>query len=465
MAATGEAGSGTRTLEGAPWTEECKPTSLSEIAGNYAASEQLLTWVKGRLGGLTPKRAAMVHGPPGTGKTLAVGIIAKMLDAELIEMNASDFRTEELVESVAGGAARQASLFGRKAKIIFLDELDGISGREDRGGVGAIAAVIKEAKYPVVVAMNDPWDLKFRSLREICEMIKFNRIRTPSVESQLKKVARAKGVLFTSGAIGMVAERAGGDMRAAINDLQMVSTGRKSLSEEDIGMLYERTQEKGIFDVMKDIFSAESVLQAKLAVEGSAVDLEMVIQWINENIAVQYPYPAERAEAYDWLSRGEFFMSNARRKQMWDLISYGLELVTGGAAMARSGPYRYARYSFPRRIGVMSRTKEERGERREALLAIGRSELVSVKKAMLEYMPYIELIREAGGFRQSPGSAPERIPAAVSGGSGKREAKAEMESGAKKPGRKRGRPKKSGTEAPPKGKSDILSWLDDSKAP
>ncbi len=467
MAATTTA-AGRGAFEAVPWTEEFKPATLNDIAGNYSASEQLLNWVKGRLGGLTPKRAAMIHGPPGTGKTIAVGIIAKMLDAELIEMNASDFRTEELVESVAGGAARQASLFGRKTKIIFLDELDGISGREDRGGVGAIATVIKEAKYPVIVAMNDPWDPKFRSLRDICEMIKFNRIRTPSVETQLKKIAKAKGVLFTSGAISMVAERAGGDLRAAINDLQMVSTGRKSLAEEDVGMLYDRTQEKGIFDVMKDIFSAESVLQAKLAVEGSTADLEMVIQWINENVAVQYPYPPERAEAYDWLSKGDLFMSNARRKQMWELISYGMELATGGAAMARSGPYRYARYSFPRRIGVMSRTKEERGERKEALLAIGRSEHVSMKKAMLEYMPYIEIIREAGGFKQVPESLPEGAGVVKENvrreDAGRREAK--PEAGDKKGGRKRGRPKKAtGAAVPSKGKSDILSWLDGSKVP
>jgi len=104
--------------------------------------------------------------------------------------------------------------------------------------VGAIAAVINNSRYPIVLAMNDPWDPKFRSLRDLCEMIKFSRIRTPSIAAQLKKVARAKGLLFTEGAIEMVAERAGGDLRAAINDFQMVASGRRSLAEEDVGMLY-----------------------------------------------------------------------------------------------------------------------------------------------------------------------------------------------------------------------------------
>ncbi len=459
----------------APWTEEFMPARLEDMAGNHAAAEQLLSWIKGRLAGLTPKKAAMLHGPPGTGKTLSVSIIARMLDAELIEMNASDFRTEELVGKVAGGAAAQASLFGRKTKIIFLDELDGLSGREDRGGVGAIAEVIRGARYPVVVAMNDPWDPKFRSLRDICEMIRFSRIRTPSVAAMLKKVARAKGLLFTEGAIGMVAERAGGDLRAAINDFQMVASGRKSLAEEDVGMLYERTQEKGIFDVMKDIFSAETVLDAKLAMDGSAVDVEMLFQWINENIAVQYPSPSERAEAYDWLSKGDFFMSNARRKQMWGLMGYGIELASGGAALARSGDYRFARYSFPRRIGAMSRTKDERGARKELLLSIGRGAHVSMKKAMLEYLPYIEIITQAGGFKE-PGAAAPAAPdaAAAAAAAGKpdegkpstQKGKASASKGErKKGGARRGRRPKAQAAAPAEGKSDILSWLDDSKAP
>ncbi len=476
---------GGRAAERAPWTEEFRPASLNDVAGNNTAAEQLLNWVKGRLAGLTPKKAAMLHGPPGTGKTLSVSIVARMLDAELIEMNASDFRTEELVQKVAGGAAMQASLFGKKAKIIFLDELDGISGREDRGGVGAIAEVIRSAKYPIVVAMNDPWDPKFRSLRDICEMIKFSRIRTPSVAAQLKRVAKAKGVLFTEGAIGMVAERAGGDLRAAINDFQMVAAGKRSIAEDDVGMLYERTQEKGIFDIMKGIFSADSVLEAKLAIEGSAVDIEMVFQWINENIAVQYPSPTERAEAYDWLSKGDFFMSNARRKMMWALMSYGIELAAGGAALARSGEYRFARYSFPRRIGAMSRTKDERGARKEMLLSIGRDAHVSMKKAMLEYMPYIEIIMQSGGFGgasagRTAALVPEEAATGKAKGAGREGAVASASAGIgaarkdkaeakapKKVGARRGRrPKRSGAAAPPaEGKSDILSWLDDSKAP
>lgn len=372
---------------------------MMEISGNYSAAEQLEQWITGRLAGKAGlKKAALLSGPPGTGKTLVVGLLAKSLDLDLVEMNASDFRTEELVESVAGGASLQASLFGKKGKLIFLDELDGISGRQDRGGLSAIMRIIKESRYPIILAANDPWDPRFRPLREICEMIQFRRVRTPSIEVQLKRVARLNGLEVDDDLVKRIAERAGGDLRAAINDLQMLGEGRETLRDSDVGMLATRLQERGIFDVMKGVFSAEGVLDAKLAVEGATVDPEMLLQWINENIPNQYPDPREKAYAFDWLSKADVFMGRVKRRQMWELMGYALELALGGAALAKGGPYRYTRYMFPRRIGMLSQTKELRGRKREALAAVAKEAHASVKKVATEYLPYMEILVEAGAM-------------------------------------------------------------------
>lgn len=372
---------------------------MMEISGNYSAAEQLEQWITGRLAGKAGlKKAALLSGPPGTGKTLVVGLLAKSLDLDLVEMNASDFRTEELVESVAGGASLQASLFGKKGKLIFLDELDGISGRQDRGGLSAIMRIIKESRYPIILAANDPWDPRFRPLREICEMIQFRRVRTPSIEVQLKRVARLNGLEVDDDLVKRIAERAGGDLRAAINDLQMLGEGRETLRDSDVGMLATRLQERGIFDVMKVVFYAEGVLDAKLAVEGATVDPEMLLQWINENIPNQYPDPREKAYAFDWLSKADVFMGRVKRRQMWELMGYALELALGGAALAKGGPYRYTRYMFPRRIGMLSQTKELRGRKREALAAVAKEAHASVKKVATEYLPYMEILVEAGAM-------------------------------------------------------------------
>jgi replication factor C large subunit len=375
-----------------PWTERFKPNSLQEIVGNYNAALELLEWIKSYLSGKTDKKAVLLYGPPGTGKTLSVHLIAKTLNLELLEMNASDFRTEEIIESIAGGASLQSSLFGKKGKIILFDEVDGISGREDRGGIAAIKKIIEISRFPVVLIANDPWDPKLKELRELCHMIKFNRIKTPSIVARLKRIAQLAGINAEEGALRRIAEIANGDMRAAINDFQMLSEGKKYLRESDVVKLYPRSQELEIFEVLKGIFSANTILKAKIAAENSAVDLDLLMQWLNENIPNQYTTPEERAEAYDWFSKADVFLNRAKRKQMWDLMSYAIELAVGGAALAKRTPYRFTKYSFPRIISLLSQNKEEREKRREELKALAKELHVSTRKLISEYLPYINII-------------------------------------------------------------------------
>ncbi|MEM4529310.1 MAG: replication factor C large subunit, partial [Candidatus Methanomethylicaceae archaeon] len=267
-----------------PWTDRFKPKSLQEIVGNFEAASELLEWVKAYLANKVDKKAALLYGPPGTGKTLSVHLVAETLNLELIEMNASDFRTEEIINEIIGGASLQYSLFGKKGKLILFDEIDGISGKEDRGGIGAIINIINVSHHPVVLIANNPWDPRFKQLREMCHMIKFNRIRSPSIVVRLRRIAQLAGINVEEGALKRIAEIANGDLRAAINDLQMLAEGKKILKESDIIKLYPRSQELEIFDVMKGIFSANTILRAKMIADSSAIDIDMLIQWLNENI-------------------------------------------------------------------------------------------------------------------------------------------------------------------------------------
>lgn len=374
------------------WTDKFKPKSLQEIVGNYDAASELLEWVKAYLSNKVDKKAALLYGPPGTGKTLSVHLVAETLNLELIEMNASDFRTEEIINEIVGGASLQTSLFGKKGKLILFDEIDGISGKEDIGGIGAIINIIHVSHHPVVLIANDPWDPRFKQLREISHMIKFNRIRSPSIVVRLRRIAQLAGINAEEGALKRIAEVANGDMRAAINDFQMLAEGKKILKESDVTKLYSRSQELEIFDVMKGIFSANTILRAKMVADSSAIDINMLMQWLNENIPNQYTNPEERAEAYDWFSKADVFLNRAKMKQMWDLMSYAVELAVGGVALAKKGPYRFTKYSFPKTIEILSRGKEKRDKKREELKELGKELHASMKKVITEYLPYINII-------------------------------------------------------------------------
>jgi replication factor C large subunit len=95
----------------AAWTVKHKPESTAEIVGNFLAIKALREWLQSWDKGVPKKRAAFLHGPPGVGKTVTVEALARELQMELVEKNASDYRTEEAINRFAGLASQYGSLF------------------------------------------------------------------------------------------------------------------------------------------------------------------------------------------------------------------------------------------------------------------------------------------------------------------------------------------------------------------
>jgi len=86
--------------------------------------------------GIDPPKGVMLYGPPGTGKTLCARAVANRTDATFIRVIGS-----ELVQKYVGEGARMVrELFemarGKKACIIFFDEVDAIGGARFDDGAG-----------------------------------------------------------------------------------------------------------------------------------------------------------------------------------------------------------------------------------------------------------------------------------------------------------------------------------------
>ncbi len=375
--------------EPAPWVDKYRPKRTSEIIGNQEAVQQFVSWLKNWKPGTKP---VFLYGPPGVGKTLTVEVAAKELGYELIELNASDVRTEEAIRRALGPASQYGSLFGFKGRLIFLDEVDGITGREDRGGLAAILELIKEARMPIALAANDPWDPKLRPLREACTMIRFNKLRSTQIVPLLRRICQAEGIKADERALKIIAELSEGDVRSAINDLQAVAQGRKVLTPEDVQWLRARNRQYGAFDVLKMLFMARTAREAKEAINSSLVDYETLLQWIHENLPLQYEDPEELAKAYDALSKADVYLGRAKKTQRWELLRYFFDLMSAGVALARRGKYHFVKYQFPKKILLMAQTKKARELREEAARLIAAKCHVSRRVAKTDIIPYLSIM-------------------------------------------------------------------------
>ena len=115
-----------------PFTIKYKPKKPSEIIGQDAAIKKLKDFVVNFK--RQKKNAALIYGPSGVGKTISAHVLANELNLEILEVNASDVRNANEINSLLGSAVSQMSLFS-KGKLILVDEIDGLSGNKDRGGL------------------------------------------------------------------------------------------------------------------------------------------------------------------------------------------------------------------------------------------------------------------------------------------------------------------------------------------
>jgi len=377
------------------WTLKHKPKTLSDVVGNEEPIQNLVSWVKSWDKGVPKHRAAFLHGSPGIGKTLSVEALANDLNLELVERNASDYRTEEAVQRFAGLASQSGTLFGKKRLILF-DELDGIAGREDRGGVGAITQIVKAALVPIVLIANNAYDPRLGALRFYCEVIEFKRPPAGEVMKHLNRICSREDIKADETALKFIAQRSEGDVRSSVNDLQALAQGRKALTYEDVSWLAYRDRKEAIFNVLRLIFYGKSAEAAKRAVDMADVDPDMLFEWIYENLPYHLRDPHDLVRAMDSLATADLYRGRIRRSQNWVLTRYVIDFMTAGVAMARerTQPAGFVPLRFPERIRKLSQTRAERQIQAEIGLKIKKRCHISANRAKKEILPYLRVIFE-----------------------------------------------------------------------
>jgi len=370
-----------------PWTEKYAPQKVVEVVGQKKAVDQFLIWLKSWKPG---KKAALFHGPAGTGKTALVEALGKEKNLEIIELNASDYRSASQIKEVIGQSIKQKSLF-KKGKIFFIDEIDGLAGREDRGGTGEIIKIVKESQYPIILTANNPWDVKLRSLRSYCQLIKFGKVFYWDIIKKLQYICEKENVKCDKEIIIQMAKRSEGDLRSAINDLETLARDKKEITLKDLDSLGVREREMNIFDVLKIIFKTKTAMSAKLSIQNTDKDPEEIFLWIEQNVINEYEKSDEIAKAYEMLSRADLFMQRVKKRQEWKFEKYMIDLMTAGVALAKKEMYRkFSRYQYPDRISFLGRSKATRAESKEKLLELSKKLHCSTKKIREEFLPFFK---------------------------------------------------------------------------
>jgi replication factor C large subunit len=200
-----------------------------------------------------------------------------------------------------------------------------------------------------------------------------------------------EGVECDPDALMLIAERAGGDMRSGINDLQAAAQGQTELKMEDVATA-ERDVKSSIFKVLEVIFkgnNAHEALQASYALDESPEDL---INWVDENLPLAYK-GLDLFWGYDRLARADIFLGRVRRRQVYGLWRYASFLMTGGVQASKAArSHGYVAFRPPSLWRRMGQTRKARSVRDSAAKKIGRRCHVSAGFARSELMGFVGLL-------------------------------------------------------------------------
>jgi len=371
------------------WTEEYKPSSLKEIYGQNDAIKKLRNFIS--YFERQKKKAALLYGPSGSGKTALIYALASELGYKVVDLNASDFRNKEQVNKIVGQAIKQQSLFA-KGKLILIDEIDGLSGITDRGGMIALLRLIASTKFPIILTANDILQENLNKIISKSELIQLNRLSYVDITKILRKICSRVMLKIEEKILKEIAIRANGDARAAINDLQIVATAQKAqISKEDVVMLGKRKKDVNISDALRVVLkSKEPAAKVIDAFEDVNLNLDDCFLWLDENLPFEYK-EGSLAKAYEALSKADIFRGRIKRWQHWRFLVYVNALMTEGVALAKEkASTEFFSYKRPSRILQMWIAKQKNAMKKAIASKLAKTTHCSQKKAFAE-MPYLQI--------------------------------------------------------------------------
>lgn len=316
-----------------PWINKYSPKNSKEIVAQKKAINKIKEYIESK----NYNKSLLLHGPIGTGKTCSVTAIANDLQLELVEVNASDRRNKNSVNDLLGNAAKQASLF-YKGKIILIDEIDALSGKQDRGAVAAIKSVIEKTKFPVILTAVDAYSDKIKTLRKISTLVEFERLNNKDILKHLKDICVKEKVKYDEESLKSLSLSCNGDLRAAINDLQTFSgDGKFNITDSDF--LLQRNQTDVIQDVLFRIYKTFKPEVSLESINKLDINIDQIIEWVEYNTPREYKKIKDLAIAFDNISLTDVFRGRIRRWQHWRFLVYMYQLLSIGISLSKKEKY------------------------------------------------------------------------------------------------------------------------------
>lgn len=229
-----------------PWIEKYRPKNTNDLLLNDTLLKKINKIIDDK-----DMPNLLIAGIPGIGKTTTIKCIVKKLYGKYIkdavlELNASDDRGIKAVQDIIINFCKKKldiNPDGKKIyadhKIIILDEADNMTQKAQV----SISSLMEKYHTTTRFALtcNNSADI-IEGIQSRCNIMKYMRIDSEKIYGKLKYICAEEEIPHEDDAVKIIAELAQGDVRSAINNLQLVYNCYRDIIEEYVYTICDKPQ-------------------------------------------------------------------------------------------------------------------------------------------------------------------------------------------------------------------------------
>ncbi|KAF3423622.1 hypothetical protein E2986_03148 [Frieseomelitta varia] len=281
-------------------------------------------------------KAVLLSGPPGIGKTTTVQVVCNELGFDLIEFNASDTRSKKLLKEEVSELLSNTTLknYFQDVKnkpslkhVLLMDEVDGMAGNEDRGGLQELINLIKSTDIPIVCICNDRNNPKMRTLANYTFDLRFPKPRLEQIRAAMKSICFKENITISNEDLDRLIESTNQDIRQVINHLALF-VGQTGSQKKNEKKHINKDLKLGPWDVVKKVFSVEEHKHMNINDKSDLFfhDYNIAPLFVQENYLLVIPQAPKNklleriAESAESLALGDIVEKSIRSNNAWSLL-------------------------------------------------------------------------------------------------------------------------------------------------
>lgn len=281
-----------------PLADLLRPNKLEDVVGQKHLLNEHSSFYKIIKSNKIPNM--LFYGPPGVGKTTVANIIANSSKMKLFKLNG----TSATIEDIKAIIAEKDNLLNTNGILLYLDEIQYLNKKQQQ----SLLEFIENGDITLIASTTEnPFFYVYPAILSRVNVFEFKAIPVDEIKIALKRIIDNSYLTIDDESLSKLATLANGDMRKAINNLELLLSSlneESTISMKDIDNLsiktnlsYDRGEDKHFDNLsafMKSLRGSDPdaaiYYLAKLLEGGDILAASRrLLCSVNEDVGLAYP--------------------------------------------------------------------------------------------------------------------------------------------------------------------------------